>query len=99
MSFIQRDRVLFLGDKLVEKEFNVLTHELVPKHVIIKDDELKEVLEKFNITKEQLPKIGEKDPTMKAIGAEEGDVVKIIRDSPTAGTSLYYRLVVKKPKK
>ena len=88
--------MLFLGDMLAEKEFNVLTHDLVPEHIILKEDEIKEVLEKFNITVEQLPKILEKDPAIKEIDGEPGDVVKIIRESPTAGVSLYYRLVVKK---
>ena len=88
--------MLFLGDILTEKEFNVLTHELVPKHTIIDDEERKELLEKFNIIPEQLPKILKNDPVVKAIEAEEGDILKIIRDSPTAGVALYYRFVVKK---
>jgi len=88
--------VLFLGDMLVDKEFNVLTHELVPEHVILEEDEIKELLEKFNIIPQQLPKILVKDPTVKQIEAEEGDIIKIIRKSPTAGVTLYYRLVVKK---
>ena len=88
--------MLFLGDMLVDKEFNVLTHNLVPKHIILKDDERKEVLEKFNIIPEQLPKILKNDPAAKEINAEEGDMIKIIRDSPTAGVSVYYRFVIKK---
>ena len=81
---------------MTEKEFNVLTHELVPEHIIIDNDERKELLEKFNITPQQLPKILKNDPVVKAIEAEEGDILKIVRDSPTAGVTLYYRLVVKK---
>ena len=81
---------------LTEKEFNVLTHELVPEHIIIKDDEIKELLNKFNITPKQLPKILKNDPVVKQIEAEEGDVIKIIRKSPTAGVTTYYRLVIKK---
>lgn len=88
--------MLFLGDMLTEKEFNVLTHELVPKHIILKDDEIKELLNKLNIIPEQLPKILKTDPTVKEIDAEEGDVIKIIRESPTAGVTTYYRLVIKK---
>ena len=88
--------MLYLGDMLAEKEFNVLIHELVPEHIILKDDEIKELLEKFNITPGQLPKILKSDPAVKAIEAEEGDIIKIIRQSPTAGVTEYYRLVVKK---
>ncbi len=81
---------------MAENEFNVLTHELVPEHVILKEDEKKTILEKFNITLEQLPKILKADPAAKMIDAKEGDVIKITRASLTAGTSVYYRLVVKK---
>lgn len=83
----------------MEKEFNVLKHKLVPKHIILKDEEKKELLEKLKILPEQLPKILTTDPVVKAIGAKEGDILKIIRNSPTAGVTLYYRLVVKVKKR
>ncbi|MFQ6020479.1 MAG: DNA-directed RNA polymerase subunit H [Candidatus Aenigmatarchaeota archaeon] len=74
---------------------NVLKHILVPKHVILKDEEKKKLLEKLKVVPEQLPKIYTKDPISKALGAKEGDIIKIIRKSPTAGVTTYYRLVVK----
>lgn len=81
---------------MVEKEFDVLTHELVPEHAVLKDEEVKELMQKLNIIPQQLPKILKNDPAIKAIGAKEDDVIKITRKSPTAGMSIYYRLVVKK---
>ena len=66
---------------------------LVPKHVILKQEEVLELLKKFNITVNQLPKIISKDPAVKALGAKSGDVIKILRKSETAGTSEFYRLV------
>jgi DNA-directed RNA polymerase subunit H len=80
----------------LEKEFDILKHELVPEHNIINENERKELFEKLNITEKQLPKILTNDPAVKAIGAKEGDVLKIIRKSATAGTSIYYRVVAKK---
>lgn len=80
----------------MEKEINILKHKLVPKHMILKDEEKKELLEKLKILPEQLPKILTNDPVVKVIGAKEGDVIKIIRKSPTAGVAVYYRLVIKK---
>jgi len=74
---------------------NVLNHELVPKHEVLTSQEKKEVLEKFNVTKEQLPKILESDPAVKAVNAKVGDIIRIIRKSQTAGESIYYRVVVR----
>ncbi len=72
----------------------ILNHELVPKHEVLSEDEVKELLKSLKITKEQLPKILSKDPVIKILGAKPGDVVKITRKSPTAGESVYYRVVV-----
>ncbi|MBU5557943.1 MAG: DNA-directed RNA polymerase subunit H [Candidatus Aenigmarchaeota archaeon] len=74
---------------------NILKHRLVPEHTIMKDEDVKELLEKFNISINQLPKILNTDPVVKAIGAKVGDVLKIVRNSPTAGKTTYYRLVSK----
>lgn len=84
-----------MGGLLVEKEFNILKHQLVPEHTILNDDEKKELFQKLNVTSQQLPKILTNDAVVKAIGAKEGDILKIIRKSPTAGKSIYYRVVVK----
>ena len=77
------------------KEYDILKHLLVPKHAILKEDEIKEVLKKYNIKIQQLPKILTTDAAVKAIGAKEGDVIKITRESPTAGSTTYFRLVKK----
>jgi len=67
---------------------------LVPKHEILSKKEVEELLKKYNVTKDKLPKILITDPAVKAIGAKVGDVIKIERESPTAGKSYYYRVVV-----
>ena len=77
-----------------EKGFDVTEHELVPEHEILPEEEAEEVLEEFEIESYQLPKLKEKDPVAKSIGAEAGDIVKITRNSPTAGKSVAYRLVI-----
>ncbi len=67
----------------------------MPKHEILTEKGKKEVLEKFEVTENQLPKITASDPVIKLIGANPGNVVKITRKSKTAGEAVYYRLVVK----
>jgi DNA-directed RNA polymerase subunit H len=81
---------------MLAEEFNILNHELVPEHIILKENEIKEVLEKFKIGPQNLPKILLSDPAVKAINAKEGDIIKIVRKSKTAGTSIYYRVVIRK---
>ncbi|MBU0497832.1 MAG: DNA-directed RNA polymerase subunit H [Candidatus Thermoplasmatota archaeon] len=58
------------------------------------DKETKELLKKYNIKPEQLPKLLNTDPTAIAIGAQPGQIVKITRKSPTAETAIAYRLVI-----
>jgi DNA-directed RNA polymerase subunit H len=69
-------------------------HILVPKHEVLSKEEAEELLKTLNIQKEQLPKIKVDDPIAKEIGAKIGDIVRIARDSPTAGKSIAYRLVI-----
>ena len=74
-------------------------HVYVPKHEIILKSEAEEVLKKYNCKPTELPLIYVTDPAIKLLGVKPGDMIKITRNSPTAGTSLYYRYVVEEPKK
>jgi len=73
---------------------DLLQHELVPKHEILSEEEKQKLLESLGAGLEQLPKIRKTDPIIKLLGGKPGDVVRIYRKSPTAGTSIYYRVVV-----
>ena len=79
---------------MVEKTIDPLTHVLVPKHTILSEEEKKEVLNKYNIAKKQLPRILSSDVIVKAINGKPGDIIKITRKSPTAGESNFYRVVI-----
>lgn len=74
--------------------FNIFDHILVPKHEIVKSEEKKKLLLEYRVQPYQLPRLKASDPAAKAIGAKPGDIVKIIRDSPTAGKYVSYRYVV-----
>lgn len=76
------------------REFKPLEHKMVPKHEILNEDEVKKILSEYTIEKEQLPKIRISDPTAIAIKAKVGDVIRITRQSPTAGKSFFYRYVI-----
>lgn len=83
------------GDPLSEDlRFNVLNHELVPHHEVLSPEDAAVVFERYQIVKEQLPKLKSSDPAARVVGAKAGQVVKITRNSPTAGRAVAYRLVV-----
>ncbi|HUW67988.1 MAG TPA: DNA-directed RNA polymerase subunit H [Candidatus Nanoarchaeia archaeon] len=78
----------------IPKSFILLNHQLVPEHILLSDNEANQVLKKYDIEKEQLPKIKITDPVIMEINAQVGDIVKIIRKSQTAGEAEFYRLVI-----
>ena len=81
---------------LTKKKIDVLLHKYVPRHVLLTKEETQELLEEYNIRFTDLPQMFEKDPVAIAIGAKEGDIVKIVRDSSTTvNESVYYRYVTK----
>jgi len=67
---------------------------MVPKHEVLSKKESEELLKKYGITSDNLPKINENDPVVQVVKAKKGDVLRIIRQSPTAGEAVYFRLVV-----
>ena len=75
-------------------KFKLQDHMLVPKHEVLSEREVKELLETLGINKEKLPKMKASDPIAREIGAKPGDIVKITRKSLTAGESVFYRLVI-----
>ena len=81
-----------------KKQIDVLLHKFVPKHVLLTKDESQQLLDKYNIEVNDLPQAFEKDPVAIAIGAKEGDIIKIIRDSDTTVKNVNYYRYVKKEK-
>ena len=81
--------------KTAEKQqLDIMEHKLVPLHTIISEKEKNELLAKYKITPDQLPKILNTDPVSISISAQPGQIVKIIRNSQTAKEAVAYRLVV-----
>ncbi|BBL45293.1 DNA-directed RNA polymerase subunit H [Nanobdella aerobiophila] len=75
-------------------EVDISKHYLVPKHEKIDEQEKQELLRNYNIKLSDLPRIKISDPAIRKLEVKPGDVIKIIRDSPTAGESIYYRVVI-----
>ncbi|MBN1923967.1 MAG: DNA-directed RNA polymerase subunit H [Nanoarchaeota archaeon] len=72
----------------------ILEHSYNPKFEILKPEEVKALLERFNAKIIQLPKININDPICKLMSAKVNDVFKITRKSYTSEDSVFYRVVV-----
>lgn len=78
----------------MKRKYDIRKHILVPEHVKLSEKEKKELLERYHISLKELPKIRKKDPAIEHLDAKEGDIIKIIRKSPTAGEAVFYRGVI-----
>ena len=91
----ERDGIFIIIENIKHLQFNILKHILVPEHLVMTDDDVENVMTKYNITdKAQFPDISRFDPVARAIGLRPGQVCKIIRPSKTAIKTYYYRICV-----
>jgi DNA-directed RNA polymerase subunit H len=74
--------------------FDLFEHQLVSKHEILTEKEREQLLAEYRVQPYQLPQIKSSDPSVKAIDAKPGDVLRVIRKSPTAGIHIAYRYVI-----
>ncbi len=80
---------------------NVMDHGFVPEHRLVPKEEEDEILERLDAEKDQLPKILRSDPVIEQMEGtygeiEEGRLIKINRESSTAGVAEVYRLVIER---
>ena len=69
-------------------------HHLVPKHELLSDEEVQKLLSQFGLDFDKLPQMSQEDPMAQELGAKVGNIIRITRNSPVAGETLYYRRVV-----
>ena len=74
--------------------FDLFQHDLVPTHEFATEAEIQDIIDKYAIDVKQLPKILVQDPAIQLLGAKIGDVIKITRESPTAGAYVMYRYCI-----
>ena len=74
-------------------KIDIQDHKLVPKQEIMTDEEISDEFSDVEYDFKNLPKIRSNDPVVKAIDAKPGDILRITRESQTAGVFVTYRIV------
>ncbi|MBI5066078.1 DNA-directed RNA polymerase subunit H [Candidatus Woesearchaeota archaeon] len=77
---------------MTEKKFEITQHRLVPKHSVLSEKEVTTLLKNYSL--KDLPKMHLTDPIIETLKAKEGDIIRIERNSLTAGKSVFYRRVI-----
>ncbi|MBU0531899.1 DNA-directed RNA polymerase subunit H [Candidatus Micrarchaeota archaeon] len=79
--------------KQPDSTLDVLSFFLVPEMKVLKDSEKSKLFKDYGVDETKLPKILSKDPAVKALAANPGDVIRIQRDDGT-GKHFTYKIVV-----
>jgi DNA-directed RNA polymerase subunit H (RpoH/RPB5) len=88
-EWLKNNRLIIIFS-LPRLQINILKHEMVPKHIIIK--EVDDVKLQFNIVDDsKFPEISRFDPVAQSIFMKPGQVCRIERMSKTAISTNYYR--------
>ena len=56
------------------KEVDITKHELVPKHVLLNEQEKESLLKKYGIVLRQLPRISSNDPVIKILNGKNASM-------------------------
>ena len=73
---------------------NIIDNNLIPKHILLSDEEANNILTEYKINKKNLPCILSQDRIAKYYNITQGQIVKIIRPSITAGEEIIYRVCI-----
>lgn len=78
---------------MAKLQYNVSRHSLVPRHEPVRDEaQVETVLKRYGLrTRYQLPLILSTDPMAHYLALKPGQLVRITRPSPSAGTYVLYR--------
>ena len=66
---------------------------LSQQHILLNESEKNQLLDEYNCTLNELPKISINDPITRYYNAKNNDIFKIIRNNPISINSIVYRVV------
>ena len=92
-AIYEHDKIFLSIININRLQFNILDHQLVPKHTILLDDEKQKIKEYYNIIDDsKFPNISRFDPVAIVLGMRPDQLCRIERPSKTSITSYFYRL-------
>jgi DNA-directed RNA polymerase subunit H (RpoH/RPB5) len=78
-------------------QYNIMQHQLVPKHSVLTSEEATQLKVKYNIMDDsQIPDISRFSPVSQVIGIRPGELCRIVRPSKTAIQADFYRICTNK---
>jgi DNA-directed RNA polymerase subunit H (RpoH/RPB5) len=91
----ESDGIFIVIESIKRLQYNILEHNYVPPHRVMLNSEVKNIMNKYNITNTvQFPDISRFDPVSRAICLRPGQVCHIVRPSKTSIETNYYRICV-----
>lgn len=88
---VSRQRTqIFKENSLLE---DILSHKYQPKFELLTSSEMEKVKTEYNVTDYSIEKMMRSDPITKYFALKKGDIIRIIRPSPTSGEAVAYRIV------
>jgi len=91
----ESDGIFIVIESIKRLQYNILEHNYVPPHRVMLNSEVKNIMNKYNITNTvQFPDISRFDPVARAICLRPGQVCHIVRPSKTSIETNYYRICV-----
>ena len=73
---------------------DITDHHLVPDHSVLTERQKQALLKRTRAKEDQLPRIMPTDPIARIYGLEYGQVLKVVRNSETAGRYVSYRIML-----
>jgi DNA-directed RNA polymerase subunit H (RpoH/RPB5) len=90
----ERDKIFVVVHHLPRLQYNIMDHVIVPRHIVMEEEETNALLKKYNATGTHMPNITRFDPVAQAICLRPGQMCKILRPSKTAVNAEFYRMCV-----
>ena len=97
MNIWEQDGVFVNVINIKRLQYNIMQHQLVPKHIVLTSEEAIQLKVKYNIMDDsQVPDISRFSPVSQVIGIRPGELCRIVRPSKTAIQADFYRICTNK---